>query len=975
MTAPTSGRGPLQIAMGILGIGTEGRIGNSRVVLLILGFVLSFGASGAYAQCTATPGSNNINWTDTSGNWSLASNWNLGCTPNNGTPSGTSYNVTINGTGSDTVTLDISPTVNSLTLGTGETLQLTSLSGVALNDLGSFDNSGSLMFSATSNGSSVTTGAFTNNGGASVNMNGQGDTLTASSFTNSGAMTVTGQVCCGGLASETLNDSGDFSNNSGGSLTFSAESVFNQATVTGTFTNAAGANLNMLGEEDTLSVGSLANSGTITMAGADEILNDSGDLTNSSLITLEGSGDQLVATGAFTNSGTVNLTGGGVFATSIANSGAINLEGTDDLVSAGGGTFDNTGSVTFGSGSSSSEIFGATVFTNENGATVSIDGANDILTAGSFVNSGVFTLNGSAPFVQLAGDFTNNSTGSLTFSSTSVGGLGSGIFVAGTFANNGGAVTMSGNGDNLYAGSYTNTGTILLNGVDETIGSNGSTTTFENTLGGTITFGSGSTDNTVSMSGAFTNDRNSTVTMNGTGDLLYGSALTNSGAIVIGGNMETLGAYGTGDVTNNLVGTITFGSGSTGSFVGTNGSFTNAGTLTMNGSGDQVSGGSFTNSGVISVGGNLETLVTTGGAFTNSGSLTFTSSSTGSYAETASAFTNSGTITMNGIGDEVGGGSFTNTGVISIGGNTETLVSSTSDFNNNGSLTFASTSTGSKVGTFGGAFTNTGSVAMSGTGDTLSAGSFTNSGSVMVGSSETLNAVGGYTQNGAGSSTDVSGTLATTGTYQQNAGNVTVAAGGVINSEFFVVTGGTVTMAGGVIDPTSVSISGGANLQGTGTIQGSVSMTGGTMTPAAAGGADMLTIDGSFSQSGASFDELIGATGNGLLTVGGPLTLGSSDTLNIDLLDGFTPSDDKLFDILNYTGGESGSFANAAPGDFDMDGWVWDISYDYDNEDEVVLEALTPEVSTPEPGELLLLAVGLLALSAFYRRKRVELGR
>src|SRR4029077_11423575 len=62
-------------------------------------------------------------WSGTSGNWSNAANWSTNPTvPNNGGVN--SYNAVINGTGSDTITFNATGTViNSLSLGTGETLQ------------------------------------------------------------------------------------------------------------------------------------------------------------------------------------------------------------------------------------------------------------------------------------------------------------------------------------------------------------------------------------------------------------------------------------------------------------------------------------------------------------------------------------------------------------------------------------------------------------------------------------------------------------------------------------------------------------------------------------------------------------------------------------------------------------------------------------------------------------------------------------
>jgi len=65
-------------------------------IALPFGFLISLASTAARAQCTAVPGVNVINWTDPlSDAWSVASDWNLDCVPNNGTPPGAAYDVRI----------------------------------------------------------------------------------------------------------------------------------------------------------------------------------------------------------------------------------------------------------------------------------------------------------------------------------------------------------------------------------------------------------------------------------------------------------------------------------------------------------------------------------------------------------------------------------------------------------------------------------------------------------------------------------------------------------------------------------------------------------------------------------------------------------------------------------------------------------------------------------------------------------------
>ena len=104
-----------------------------------------------------------------------------------------------------------------------------------------------------------------------------------------------------------------------------------------------------------------------------------------------------------------------------------------------------------------------------------------------------------------------------------------------------------------------------------------------------------------------------------------------------------------------------------------------------------------------------------------------------------------------------------------------------------------------------------------------------------------------------------------------------------------------------------------------------------------------------------------------MLNVAGLAALGGS--LDINLLSGVTLTNGETFDILNY-GTESGAFANAPTTGFSMDGWKWDINYDYAGQNKVVLTADSP-ISTPEPGSLILLGTGLASLLAYRRRIRL----
>jgi len=302
------------------------------------------------------------------------------------------------------------------------------------------------------------------------------------------------------------------------------------------------------------------------------------------------------------------------------------------------------------------------------------------------------------------------------------------------------------------------------------------------------------------------------------------------------------------------------------------------------------------------------------------------------------------------------------------------------NFNNNTSLEGTTTVTlggGSTVNVAGTFTNNQGAVLMmSGTNDVLNAqGLFTNAGgSVTVGTLETLNANGGFANSGGNVSissggalnttsysqssglTDVSGNL-TSHSYSQAGGNTTIETGGKLTATTFSATGGTVTVNGN-LDPTAVEIGSGAGLQGTGTIIGNVAM-GGTIMPGAPGTPGTLTIIGNYQQFGTgTFDELVGSNSASFLNVSGNVALDSGSYLNLILLNGYDPLG-QTFSVMDYNS-LVGEFSNGSI--FWQDGFQWDVSY---GQHEIDVTA----VSTPEPGSLLLLFIGLSGLAFFAHLK------
>jgi hypothetical protein len=143
-----------------------------------------------------------------------------------------------------------------------------------------------------------------------------------------------------------------------------------------------------------------------------------------------------------------------------------------------------------------------------------------------------------------------------------------------------------------------------------------------------------------------------------------------------------------------------------------------------------------------------------------------------------------------------------------------------------------------------------------------------------------------------------------------NAGTVTVGNGGTLSAQHgltgtvdYVQSGGT-TVVDGVLSAANVDIMGGL-LTGSGTIQANVTNAG-TVAPGDTFGT--LTIQGNYAQTatGVLLIQIGGANAYGQLVVTGTATLGG--TLDIALINGYTPALGTSFDILSFNQ-RSGDFA------------------------------------------------------------------
>src|SRR5271157_976867 len=654
-------------------------------VLFVLVFLLSTGARVARAQCTAVAGSNVINWTDTSGNWSTATNWDLNCAPNNG--GGIFYNAVINGTGADTITVDASgTTINSLTVGTGETLQDNGAAPTLTIGDPSFPAAGSLSNWGTINwgaGAKLTlditsgNGTIQNNGNINLTastlaLNDSGNFNTAT-LSGSGTITMSGATITGQNGTETLVNA---SNTIQGFGTISNLTLVNNGTINAnaanplTITPNSGGFINN-GYVHVTGAGGMAVNGQMTNTngsfGGLSVYNSTltaGDFTNNGFVTVYGwlgsTTGSLIVGGAFHNvdtsgnlAGSWELGGGAVY---YDGSGGVN--GSQDITTIA------SGAALWLNGSSSGGFFGKTdpsynhlALATNNGGFYIGNGAN-FTTPGDFTNNGyveLFTyLSGSPP---VSGPASNLTVGGVFHNVDNSGNL------TGSWYLQGGSVYYDGSGGvngSQDITTITSGASLTLDGFSgSTVGFFGKTNPSYNHLAlatnnGSLTLANGASFTTPDD---FTNNgyvdlHSYLYSYNGTpSSLTVGGAFHNvdnagnlTGSWYFGGGSVyydgSAGVNGTQDITTIASGaslTLDGYNGSPGGFFGkTNPSYNHLALATNNGSfylGDGVSfttPGDFTNNGYVALNAlyyynGTPSSLTVGGAFhnvDNSGNLT-----------------------------------------------------------------------------------------------------------------------------------------------------------------------------------------------------------------------------------------------------------------------------------------------------------------------------------------------------------------
>jgi hypothetical protein len=635
------------------------------------------------------------------------------------------------------------------------------------------------------------------------------------------------------------------------------------------------------------------------------------------------------------------------------------------------------------SNSPNNRIFatGADTLINDAGNTIQGAGQLGINNAGfalTLTNKGTINANQSGNILQVAPSNTVINTGTMEATN------GGTLALIGAFINTGGLIQATGAGSFVdFSGSTITGGTLTTTGggaignigtatLDSVTISDGSTVTAINssstTLQNTITINPTGTL-ALSSTGSFTD-----LHINGTVELAGGGTLAMSNS-----PNNRIFATGTDTLINDAGNTIQ-GAGQLG--INNSGfAFTliNNGVIDANQSATalQVAPTTTVMNNNLLEASNGGTLVLTGGAFNNAGTILGTGA--GSVVELNGSTINGGTLTTASGGTIQNSGTATLNGVTISGGSTFTAVNSSSTtligtITDNG--TIAQNSTGS--------FTDlhiSGAVTLTGTGS-LTLSDSPNNRVFATGLDTLTNDVNHTIQGGGQLGINNSGfafALTNNGTIIANQTNpLQVAPGSVINNGTMqVILGSTMQVlspftqnAGKTqVDGTMLVSSGetvtGGTVLGTGTISGNISMTGGVMQPGGASTPGALVINGNY-DSNAAFNELISGSGNGLLIVNGSSTLDSGAVLNIDLLGGFTPFNGETFILMDYFSG-SGTFANAPTTGFQMDGFNWTIAY---NLTDIVLDAGSPiGTPTPEPGTLVLLAIGLAGLSRQIRAR------
>jgi hypothetical protein len=851
-----------------------------------------------------------------SGDWSVATDWSTGVVPNNGTPSGATYNVDIVD-GVSTVTLDMNATISGLTTASGNTLAIAD--GQTLAVVGpTIANGGSIQVNGGAGNNAILDIA------GNVTLSGAG-TLTLSSATGGGDAYI--QQASGGLTltnSSTIQGAGIIGNNG---LTLVNSGTIDANTKTG----VAGITLN--------GGGGITNTGTLEATAGGTLTVDNNVVNTGGKITASGTGSMVDLDGVTITGGTLTAKTGGALETqgTTTLSGVTLAAGTTYPVADGTttvlvGPFTNNGAVTITGGNANDAILdigsnltlsgpvtlstatgGGSAIIQQNSGGLTLTTTGTIQGAGTIGNNGLTLVNSgtiNANTTSGVAGITLNGGGNITNTGTLEATNGATLTVANNVVNTGANITASGTGSIVDLDGVTITGGTLTASGGAALTTSGTTTLSGLTIGTGTTYPVADGTTTV-LVGPITN--NGTIQMTGGGGnnaiLNIGSNLTLSGPVTLStatGGGDAIIQQGSGGLTLTTTGTIT-GAG----IIGNNGlTVVNSGTVNANTTAGVAGitlngGGTITNTGlleatngatltvannVVNSGANITasgagsvvdldgvsitggTLTASGGgALTTAGTTTLTGVTTasgtiypvagGTTTVLVGPFTNGGTIVMTGgngnnatldIGSNLTLGGTVTLSTATIGGGTYIQQAS-------GGLTLTNAGTIQGAGTIG----NNGLVVVNGTTGIIDANAIASAGQ----SNQLLLNGGGITNMGLLEATN-GATLTVANNVVNTGANITASGtGSVVDLAGVTITGGTLTASGG----------GALETTGNNTLTG-VTIATGTTYPVAGGTTTVLngpiTNNGIITVAG-------GGGSNAILDVGNSQTLGGTVTLSV----------------------------------------------------------------------------------------------
>ena len=349
--------------------------------------------------CCLVPAYGQINdtWNGGNGNWNVAANWN------NGVPNG-NYNVFIDGGNpvSSAVTLNISPSVNNLTIDSDDSLAISNGDSLTVNG-SSINNAGAISLNASSccnpllliGSSNVTlsgggTVTLSNNGGNYI----QG-TASTNVLTNQETIQGSGNIGGGKMG---LNNAGTINANQSNSLTLQTSSGL---TNSGTIEATNGATLTV--QNDTVGT---TNTGTMQATTGGTLVLQGNTINNASgTIQAAGSGSSVSLNGGVTiTGGTLTTSSGGTIVGNTATLNGVTITGSYAVPNGGQttleGTINNSGAISLNASSCCNPLLliGSSNVTLSGGGTVTLsnNGGNYIQgTASTNVLTNQETIQGS----------------------------------------------------------------------------------------------------------------------------------------------------------------------------------------------------------------------------------------------------------------------------------------------------------------------------------------------------------------------------------------------------------------------------------------------------------------------------------------------------------------------------------------------------------------------------------------------------